>query len=82
VKEVDCPSFGCFGFQLTLPPSFQTGTMANPIPPPDPVLFTASGDGYFTPGHVKFMPAGEDVAGSACYYQAPLTGKKKKPGVL
>jgi hypothetical protein len=81
-KEIDCPTFGCFGFELTLPASFQTGTMANPIPPPDPVLFSASGDDYFTTGYVKFMAAGEDVSGSACYYQPPPTGRKKRPRIL
>jgi hypothetical protein len=68
VKEIDCPTDGCFGFQVTMPSNFQTATMAQPIAPPAPVLFSA-GDPYF--GTVKFTSALETVSGSQCYYSTP-----------
>jgi hypothetical protein len=70
-KELDCPVAGCFGFSITMPASFQTATVANPIPPPPPVLFTASGDSYFAPGNIQFYNVPESVSGSQCYYSNP-----------
>ena len=81
LKEIDCPSFGCYGFQITLPSSFETGTKDNPIPPPDPKLFTDSGDSYFDVGNVKFLAADEGVAGG-CFYSTPPADKGKKPGAV
>jgi G8 domain len=70
-KEIDCPSEGCFGFSVTLPSTFQTATAAQPIPPPPPVLFTASGDSYFAPGNIQFYNVPESISGSQCYYSNP-----------
>lgn len=69
-KEIDCPTFGCFGFRVTLPSSFTTGTKEKPIPPPDPTTFTRSGDTYFDAGAVKFVPVNAGISGKACDYNA------------
>jgi hypothetical protein len=71
-KDIDCPVAGCFGFAVTLPATFELGTA--PLPPPDPVLFTAADPDYFGPGNVKFASASQSVAGS-CYYNVPPTGE-------
>ncbi len=73
-KELDCPVAGCFGFSVTLPAIFQTGTATQPIPPPAPVLFNGtpgSGDPYFTPGNITFYNVPESISGKQCYYSTP-----------
>jgi hypothetical protein len=76
-KELDCPVDGCFGFQLTMPPTFETAPVGQPIAPPAPVLFT-NGDPYFAPNNVAFASAPESVAGS-CYYATPPLGSAPRP---
>jgi len=79
-KEIDCPTDGCFGFQVTMPSTFQTAPATQPISPPTPVLFSASGDPYFAPGNVQFYNVPESVAGQACYYPTPPTSAaRSKP---
>ena len=88
-KEIDCPTTGCFGFQVTMPAGFTLGTAA--LPPPTPVSFSASGDPYFAPGNIQFYNVPETVAGKQCYYATPPTtaansglpraeGSRPKPG--
>jgi hypothetical protein len=76
-REIDCPTTGCFGFSVTLPSTFQTATAAQPIPPPAPVLFTASRYSYFAPGNIQFYNVPESVSGKQCYYATPPTAAAK-----
>ena len=66
-KDIDCPSNGCYGFNIHTPASFATGPQPN-LPPP-PALFTAT-DPYFQQGSVTFANAQQTAAG-ACYYPTP-----------
>ncbi len=69
-KEIDCPTDGCFGFEVTMPSTFQTATATQPIPPPAPVLFSASQDSYFT-GDIQWYTVPESISGKQCYYATP-----------
>jgi hypothetical protein len=59
VKDVDCPTGGCFGFGVTLSSAFST----DPTPDPRPAATcfpTASSKGW----NVTFTPASADLAGA------------------
>jgi hypothetical protein len=69
-KEIDCPVAGCFGFSVMMPgpDTFKLG--AQPLPPPDPVLFSQGPDSEYFKG-VAFTSAPSSVSGAACNYPTP-----------
>ncbi len=71
-KEIDCPLAGCFGFALTMPQSFTTAPVDQPLPPPAPIRFAGDpgSDPYFSKGNITFFNVDSPTAGS-CYYPAP-----------
>jgi hypothetical protein len=77
IGDVDCPTIGCFGFQVKLPDFFPDLrlTAANPpgpVAPPTPVLFTKATDTkdlkYFQKANVAFVSS--DKSGG-CHYPDP-----------
>jgi hypothetical protein len=67
VKDVDCPTGGCFGFGVKLPTGFTTGT--KPDLPPVARCFPQNSD-----WDVPFVPASEAVAGKSCFYSTVPVG--------
>lgn len=67
VKDVDCPSNGCFGFAVRLSAGFTTGVKPN-LPP------TARCFPQIPEWNVPFVPASETVSGKSCFYATPPTG--------
>ena len=63
---------------ISMPASFQTATAAQLIPPPAPVLFTASGDPYFASNQIQFYNVPESVSAAQCYYSTPPKAATRK----
>jgi G8 domain len=79
IGDVDCPTDGCFGFQVKMPDFFpdlrQTAVNPpGPVAPPTPVLFTKATDPkdlkYFQKANVALVSSDESVAGN-CNYPTP-----------
>jgi hypothetical protein len=69
VKDIDCPTKGCFGFGVTLPSEFSTGTQPD-FPPAS--LFKLFPSGILgNPWQVPFHNVDADVAGAQCHYASP-----------
>jgi hypothetical protein len=70
VKDVDCPTGGCFGFSVPLPSQFTTGHRDNI--PPKPEHFSSDPD-FATHWKVPFHIVGEAKSGAECHYSSPPT---------
>jgi hypothetical protein len=68
VKEIDCPTGGCFGFQFTLPNQFSTGQRAGL--PPATTLFT-NAPNESENWQVPFFYVDVTISGAQCYYDKP-----------
>lgn len=70
VKDLDCPTGGCYGFSFRLPSSFSPTPVSNPLPSPS--CFPANDENWTMPfGNPNgFDSADMDVAGE-CYYTSP-----------
>ncbi|HTR63021.1 MAG TPA: hypothetical protein VMH37_15025, partial [Candidatus Binataceae bacterium] len=68
VKDLDCPTDGCYGFSVTLPAGFDPTPTTNPLPSPS--CFPNDKDWAMPFGNPNgFDAAKADVAG-ACYYSS------------
>ncbi|MEI9979394.1 MAG: hypothetical protein WDN23_10405 [Edaphobacter sp.] len=72
-KNMDCPTIGgCYGFNLTLPASFQAIDAGVTPPTPQMTDLFENTDPYFQKGTVTFTSVPSSVGG-ACFYKAPPT---------
>lgn len=72
VRDLDCPTDGCYGFEVTLPSTFNPSPATNPLP--TPLCYAQTADWTMPFGNANgFDPAAASVAG-VCAYSAPLTG--------
>jgi hypothetical protein len=68
VKDLDCPTGGCYGFSVTFPSGFKAAPSPNPLPTPD--CFPEDTNWTMPFGNSEgFDPANMEVAG-ACYYSS------------
>jgi hypothetical protein len=77
VKDLDCPTSGCLGFQFTLPPKFAADATADAPSPhrPKPQPFAANSVQF----ERKSQPPDHDKGG-ACYYPSlPVASNAKPP---
>ncbi len=70
-KEIDCPIAGCFGFAITMPPSFVAAKQTDLPPAPIHFVGDPGSDPYFAPRTVKFTNVPQSVSGTQCYYNTP-----------
>jgi hypothetical protein len=63
VKEIDCPTKGCFGFGIKLP----SGFVAAGKLPPDPGLFTDDPN-YATNWNIPWKRVDATISGDQCHY--------------
>jgi hypothetical protein len=70
-KEIDCPVNGCFGFAITMPPSFVAAKQTDLPPTPIHFVGDTGSDPYFAPNTVKFFNVPQSISGTQCYYNAP-----------
>ncbi len=73
-------SGGCYGFNLTLPASFQATDAGVTPPTPQMSDLFENTDPYFQKGTVTFASATSSVGG-ACFYKAPPTPDEMLKGL-
>ncbi len=72
VKDIECPTNGCYGLQLTLPSAFEA--KSQPDLPPKPIRFADLADSYFH--EVRFDNVDRAIAGD-CHYDNPPQAARK-----
>jgi G8 domain len=71
IKDIDCPTAGCFGFAVTMPGAFTaTGPIKGLPPPPIHFIGDPTSDPYFDK-KVAFVNVDSSVSGSECHYETP-----------
>jgi len=78
VQDIECPTTGCYGLQLTLPATFEA--KSQPDLPPTPIRFSdlaEQGDAYFK--NVSFLNVDKEIAGECHYENPPLVQGFKWP---
>ena len=68
VKDLDCPTGGCYGFSVTFPAGFNATPSTNPLPTPNCFPEDADWTRPFD-NSAGFDPADQEVGG-ACYYSS------------
>lgn len=70
VKDIDCPTLGCFGFGVTFPAGFSAGKVAN-FPPSTQFQIFPGAAVTPNPWTVPFSVVSSEKSGAQCNYPSP-----------